>query len=50
MIEIDHLYTAINRKKRYEVMILYFFWTALRSDEILEVGGIDCVRIEYNLN
>jgi hypothetical protein len=50
MIEIDLLFTSINRKKNYQIEFLGLFWSAQRSDEILEVGGINIPLMQFNLN
>jgi hypothetical protein len=40
MIEIDLMYSSYNRRKNYAIAVYAFFFSAQRSDEILEVGAI----------
>jgi hypothetical protein len=50
MTELDLMFTAINRRKRYEVAVFALFFTADRSDEILEVGAIIDFTFDFNCN
>ena len=50
MTELDLMFTAVNRRKHYEVMVFALFFTADRSEEILEVGAIVEYRFDFNLN
>lgn len=50
MIEIDCLFSSFNRRKKYELMFIGFFFTKDRSDEILEVGAIDMPLLQWNMN
>jgi hypothetical protein len=50
MIEIDQLYWTYNKKKKYVIHIMAFFMTRERSDEILEVGGIESTLMNLNMN
>jgi hypothetical protein len=50
MIEIDLLFTGINRHKHYQTMVFAFFLSSARSDEILEVGGIEGTMFNFSLN